>query len=764
MAALVSDEQARREPSAVGAGDRVLVTDLDGTLLGGDRTDRRRLCQALDRHPELTVVFATGRSLSSVEGIVRADPLVPSPRWIIADVGASVIDGRDRTCVGPLQDRLRHGWPGQRCVRERLARFPELVYQDGVVQEGRCSFFLRPEQLSEAITDAVRELGCGWTYSADRYFDVLPARASKGNALALLARRQRWRMDSVLVAGDSLNDLSLFRLGARGVLMSNAEAALRERIPDRADVHRPDRPGAAGILSALESLGWVERARPLVVGYHRPPVRWADGQWQQPLSPNGVLPTLQGLFRPGGPDAVWATALVGDDAPRGRVEVAQGTGGVGYGGGAGPGSGEGDVATRPGVPARPGPAHGTGLPLAFLPVAAAEWTEYFHRACKETLWPALMSQPERMRYSASAWRHYETFNARFADHVSAHAARGATVWLHDYNLWLVPGILRATRPDLHLGLFHHTPFPPPEAFARIPTAEQLRDSLACLDWAGFHTAEFAGHFRQALAGARRAPRTGVHPLGIDRRAVEELARTRGVPAARPGPALILSVERLDYAKAPLEKVRAVAILLDQHPELCGKLRFRLVCPPPEPGIRVHDGTRAALERAIADLNDRWRTGGWEPVEYLPRALSFGEVVDHYLAADVFWVTSLQDGMNLTAKEFIASQAATGRSGVLVLSRHTGAASQLGAAALLTDPHSSRDLVGTLHRALTMTPSERLAHITRLAALLDDQTPARWARQIIGAIPRPSRRTVEATGAAGGPSAASTAGAEEAFMH
>ncbi len=743
MAALVSDEHASREPSGGGAGDRVLVTDLDGTLLGGDRTDRRRLRQALDRHPELTVVFATGRSLPSVERILRGDPLVPSPRWIIADVGASVIDGSDRTVVGPLQDRLRHGWPGQRCVRERLARFPELVYQDGVVQEGRCSFFLRPEQLCEAITDAVRELGCGWTYSADRYFDVLPVRASKGNALALLARRQRWRMDSVLVAGDSLNDLSLFQLGARGVLMSNAEAALRERIPDRADVHRPERPGAAGILSALESLGWIERARPLVVGYHRPPVRWADGQWRRPLSPNGVLPTLQGLFSADGPDAVWATALVEDDAPR-------------------------DTGTRPGLPAcpgrpaRPGLPHRTGLPLAFLPVAAAEWTEYFHRACKETLWPALMSQPDRMRYRASAWRHYEAFNARFADHVSAHAARGATVWLHDYNLWLVPGILRATRPDLHLGLFHHTPFPPPDAFARIPTAEQLRDSLACLDWAGFHTAEFADHFRQALAGARRAPRTGVHPLGIDRRAVEELARARGGPAARQGrtgPALILSVERLDYAKAPLEKVRAIAILLTQHPELCGQLRFRLVCPPPEPGIQVHDGTRAALERAIADLNDRWRTGGWEPVEYLPRALSFGEVVDHYLTADVFWVTSLQDGMNLTAKEFIASHAATGRSGVLVLSRHTGAASQLGAAALLTDPRSPQDLVGTLHRALTMTPSERLAHINRLAALLDDQTPTRWARQIIGAIPRP-RETVKTADGASGPSAAS---AEEAFM-
>ncbi|MFG3114747.1 trehalose-6-phosphate synthase [Streptomyces sp. NPDC048197] len=697
MTSLRPDERPAPAP-------KVLVTDLDGTLLGGDRADRRRLRAALDRHPEVTVVFATGRSLASVERILDRDPLVPRPRWIIADVGASVIDGSDRSRVDVVQNQLREGWPGHRRVRERMARFPELEYQEGVVQEGRCSFFLRPGRLTDDITAAVRELGCGWTYSAGRYFDVLPAPASKGRALALLARKLQWSMQSVLVAGDSLNDLSLFELGAHGVLMSEAEPALRKRIADRAEVYRPDRAGAAGILAALEGLGWIERTHAVVVGYHRPPVRWADGRWRRPVSPNGVLPTLQGLFGAGGPDGVWATALVEDG-------------------------------TAPHAAPEPGRPHRTGLPLAFLPVDGAQWTQYFHRACKETLWPVLMSQPGRMRYSASAWRHYERFNARFADHLSAHAARDATVWLHDYNLWLVPGMLRAARPDLRLGLFHHTPFPPADAFGRLPTAGQLRESLACLNWAGFHTEAFAGHFRQVLAGAASIPRTGVHPLGIDRLAVEELARARSVRAgaARGGPVLILSVERLDYAKAPLEKVRAIDALLTRRPSLRGRLVFRLVCPPPEPGIRIHDTTRAALERAIEEVNGRWNNGSWRPVDYLPRALPFAEVVDQYLAAEVFWVTSLQDGMNLTAKEFIASHAATGRPGTLILSRHTGAAAQLGTAALLTDPRSPQDLVDTLHRSLTMTPGERTAHLGRLAALLDDPPPARWALDILTAI-------------------------------
>ncbi len=719
-------------PPLPDANPKVLVTDLDGTLLGGDDTDRRRLRAALERHPEVTVVFATGRGLPSVERILRDDPLVPRPRWIIADVGASVIDGVGMSRVDLLESRLRLGWPGRRRVRSALAAFTELVHQDAVAQDGRCSFYLRPEQLSPQLTDAVRELGCGWTYSADRYFDVLPAAASKGNALALLARKHQWPMESLLVAGDSLNDLSLFLLGAHGVLMGNAEPALGERIPHGATVHRPDLRGAAAILSALENLGWVERTAAVVVGYHRPPVRRADGGWRPPLSPNGILPTLRSLFATTDMDAVWATSLVGGeaphdgapqgDAPHGEPPHDESHGRVSL------------HAAALHAAALRSAARETGLPLALLPVTPAQWTGYFHRACKETLWPVLMSQPERMRHDPAAWTHYETMNNRFADHISAHAARDATVWLHDYNLWLVPGLLRATRPDLRLGLFHHTPFPPPETFARIPEAARIRDSLACLDWAGFHTAVFADHFRRTLADGPRTPRTGIHPLGIDRPMVESLARSRAPqPRPRDAAALILSVERLDYAKAPLQKIQALSTLLAERPELRGRLRFRLVCPPPEPGIRAYATTREALERDITALNDAWRTDSWQPVDYIPRALPFAEVVDHYLAADVLWVTSLQDGMNLTAKEFIAAQAATGRSGVLVLSRSTGAASQLAPTALLTDPRSPRDLVDTLHRALTMPPGQRRTHMTRLAGLLDDPSPAAWAHRIITAI-------------------------------
>ena len=691
---------SRKTPPLTGStySVRVLAADLDGTLLGGEATDRWRLCAALARHPEVTVVFATGRGLPAVREALR-DRLLPRPRWVIADIGATILDGVNLSPVEPLQTRLRAGWPGTEQVRATLSRFPALKYQDDVAQDGRCSFYLLPDQLTADITDAVEALGCRWIYSADRYFDVLPPKASKGSALWALAHQQGWSMDVILVAGDSLNDLSLFSLGAHGVIVGNAEPALLSAVPAQDTVYRPAQPGAAGVLQALQSLGWVHTRYPLVIGYHRPPLSWTPAHgWHKPTSPNGILPTLNHLFTED-LDAVWVTAGIVDT--------------------------EEHLAHFDN--------HDTGIPLSFVPLTADQWRGYFHRACKETLWPVLMSQPKRMHFDSAAWAHYRTANERFAHHIAKTAVPGATVWLHDYNIWLVPGLLRAARPDLKIGLFHHTPFPPPEIFAVLPTASEVRTSLRCLDWAGFHTSTFADRFSCAVGQTPRPPRVGVHPLGIDRKSIEALAQTRAAHRQPTTGPLVVSIERLDYIKAPLEKIEAIATLLSRCPELRGHLRFRLVCAPPEPGITAYETTRQALERRITQINQTWSVGHWQPIEYLPHTLSFAKVIDSYLAADVFWVTSFQDGMNLTAKEFIAAQAAVDGSGVLVLSCHTGAAEQLGTAALLTDPHSGEDLVDKLTLALTLPNQERRARLQRLADLIGHNPPSTWASQIIAAI-------------------------------
>ncbi|MYS84791.1 trehalose-6-phosphate synthase [Embleya scabrispora] len=700
---------------------RVLVTDLDGTLLGGTDAERLRLHGILSRHPEITVVFATGRGLASVRGVL-ADPLVPRPRWIVADVGASVADGRDLSTVTDVQSRLREGWPGAARVRDALSGFPGLTYQHGVAQDGRCSFHLSPQDLTGELVSAVAALGCSWAYSADRYLDVLPPGASKGAAVEALARAQGWVVADLLVAGDSLNDLSMFAIGAHGVVVGGAEPALDRAVAGDERVYRTEHHGAAGVVAGLRDLGWVEPEHALVVGYHRPPRVWTSTGWRAPTSPNGILPTLcavLGTARGADHEAdrhvppLWvAGSVVDDDLP-------------------GPDGGEHDL--------RPA--------LSLQRFDSAAWSAYFHRACKETLWPALMSQPERMRFDRAAWIEYRTVNRRFAEHIAERAAERATIWLHDYNLWLVPGLLRASRPDLRVGLFHHTPFPPVPVFDALPVAAEVRTSLTALDWAGFQTEGFAANFRATLGGNGSAPRVGVHPLGVDREAIDTMVRARGPHAPSAAGHLVLSVERLDYVKAPERKVAAVAALLAADPALHGRLRFRLVCPPPEPGITAYDSTRVALEQGIADVNERFGTATWRPVEYLPRNLSFVEVLDEYLAADVFWVTSLQDGMNLTAKEFVAAQSAAGGSGVLVLSRYAGAAEELGGGALLTDPRSPADLVRALRRALRMPRRERRARMIRLSTALGHEHPRHWAAGIIAAIegdPDPGISPVEAS--------------------
>ncbi|MES9523727.1 HAD-IIB family hydrolase [Streptomyces capoamus] len=679
---------------------RVLVTDLDGTLLEGDASDRRRLRDELKQNPDITLVFATGRGLTSVQQLLQEDPLVPPPRWIIADVGASVIDAVRTVRLQALETRLRTGWPGAHRVRAALRRFPQLVYQEGVSQEGRCSYYLHPENLSDDLTAAVKELGCSFSYASGRYFDVLPAGASKGRALHLLAHRLGWAPQAMLVAGDSLNDLSLFCLGTHGVVVANAEPGLTARAPASARIHLSSLDGAAAVLEGMQRLGWLPRRSSVVIGYHRPPVRWVDGAWQTPSSPNGILPTLRSALADKEMDAVWAAAHPGEASPTVLHEPVT-----------------------------------DGLSLSLLPLRPQQWQGYFHRVCKETLWPALMSQPHLIQDRSAHWADYEQVNVRFAHHISSLAAQNGTVWLHDYNLWLVPAALRALRPDLAIGLFHHTPFPRPDVFRRIPAATQLLDSLRHLHWAGFHTPDCADNFRRLLADTRGPmPRTGVHPLGIDRTAVADLARARVQPHPRhDGGQLVLSVERLDYAKAPVHKIRALDDLLHQTPRLRGQIRFRLVCPPPEDGIHAYDSTRRELEIAITRLNGRWGSRRWQPVDYIPHNLTFPEVVDHYLDADVFWVTSLADGMNLTAQEYITTHHATDRPGVLILSRHAGIAQHLATAALLTDPLHPQDLVDVLRSALSMSTAERLAHMTRLADLLGTPPPAEWARTIITAI-------------------------------
>jgi hydroxymethylpyrimidine pyrophosphatase-like HAD family hydrolase len=300
-------------PIGVAPPPWVLATDLDGTFLAGSPAARALLAEVLARRDAL-LIFVTGRGLESVRPLL-ADPSVPRPRYVIADVGATVWDVDAQRPVQPLQAQLEAPWPGDQAVVEALAPFGGLRRQE-VPQEHRCSFLADVRQVSPELRDVVEALGCELLFSAGRYLDVLPAGVSKGRSLQALLRHLGVAEERVMVAGDTLNDLSLFRTGLKGVVVGAAEPALVEAARGLERTLVAEAPGAEGIVQGLLHhglLGELEvpaapQERPgegaqLVMVYHRLPFeevrRGGKLQRRRPKSPNGIIPSLLQLFSDG---------------------------------------------------------------------------------------------------------------------------------------------------------------------------------------------------------------------------------------------------------------------------------------------------------------------------------------------------------------------------------------------------------------------------------------------------------------------------------
>jgi len=724
-----------------------LCTDLDGTFVEGDPKSRRQLYAALERDPAAHLVFVTGRGLESVIPLL-SDPTLPSPEFIIADVGGTVVAAPSLRPVQPLQSEIDRRWPGSQAVLERLTGIDGLARQD-VPQERRCSFYVSDESLVDIVRERVTPLGCDVLHSAGCYLDVLPGGVDKGSTLAALLAMLEVEGDQVLVAGDTLNDLALFDTDLPGVVVGNAEPALREATADRPNVLQAQGGGAAGILEALErrprralpvspvqSLGDA----PLVMVYHRLPFdevhRGDRVHRRRPRSPNGIIPTLTSYFRMGRPGAWVAWSLQPSRDPEGfetHVPI--------------------DADTMPGVRA------------ARIALTQADVTRFYKTFSKEALWPVIFSFLGQAVFKDDDWRHYVEINRLFAERTADEAAEGAVVWIHDYNLWMVPGILRRLRPDVRIVFFHHTAFPPPDVFNVLPWRREIVGSLLQCDYVGFHIPRFAENFVEVLRAHAPlkiverqpcAPRfrsygcalgldemttvvesehrrigIGAHPVGIDLARIETLldrpeiqeriASLVGEFAPR---RTVLSLERLDYVKGPLEKLEAFELLLERHPDLHGQVVLINVCTPPAEGMAAYKSVREKVDRAVGRINGRFSRYDWTPIRYFFRSLPFEDVLAHYAVADVAWITPLRDGLNLVAKEYVATKAARDGGGVLVLSEFAGAAVELHGA-LLTNPYDITDMMQTLHRALTLTEDERRDRLARLTEIIRRHDHEAW---------------------------------------
>ncbi|RRV20656.1 glucosylglycerol-phosphate synthase [Pseudomonas sp. o96-267] len=738
----------------------LLATDLDGTFLAGDPEDRLSLYQTIAAHPEIKLAYVTGRSLEAVLPLL-ADPTLPQPDFIIADVGATLVHGDSLQPIQPLQSTVDARWPGETQVASAIEPFG-LERQD-VPQARRCSYFCTPEQAANPqLRKVADELGCDLLYSAELYLDFLPKGVNKGSSLQALADWLELGHDQVLAAGDTLNDLSMLSASFHGVCVGQSEAALLDATRSHSRTLHASRPGCGGILEAFAHFGFLgehgiaaerrQAAQPgkaeLVMVYHRLPYeeyRNAAGKLQRrrPTSPNGIIPTLLSFFGDGRPGSwvAWAVHEDDDEPFDNHTTV--------------------DAERYP------------KLTAARVKLSKEEVDVFYKRFSKEAFWPTLHTFWERATFNEGDWQVFCKVNRAFAERTALEAAEGAIVWLHDYNLWMVPAYLRELRPDLRIAFFHHTYFPSADVFNVLPWRRQIVGSLLQCDYIGFHIPRQVENFvdvargvfplktleRQscaprfitygcavglermttALDTGTRQVKLGAHPVGLDidrvRNALEapKIKELMGqLREEMKGVKLILAVERLDYTKGILEKLNAYERLLDDNPELLGKVTLVTVCVPAAREMTVYDELQTQIEQAVGRINGRFARIGWTPLQFFFRSLPFEEVSAWYAMADVMWITPLRDGLNLVAKEFVAAQGLLGGRGVLVLSEFAGAAAEL-KGALLTNPHDPADLAQTCYLALNLPKSEAQARLRELFDIVCFNDIRRWGEDFLAGV-------------------------------
>lgn len=400
------------------------------------------------------------------------------------------------------------------------------------------------------------------------------------------------------------------------------------------------------------------------------------------------------------------------------------------------------------------------LELRPVRLSADDVAEYYEGFSNATLWPLYHDVIVKPIYHREWWERYVTVNRRFAEATSRAAARGATVWVQDYQLQLVPAMLRDLRPDLTISFFLHIPFPPVELFMQLPWRTEIIEGLLGADLVGFHLAGGAQNFlylSRRLIGANtsrgavgvrsrygevelasRAVRVGAFPISIDSGALDQTARHRDIRrrakeirAELGNPRkVLLGVDRLDYTKGIDVRLKAFSELLAEGRAKRDDTVLIQLATPSRERVDSYQQLRNDIERQVGHINGEYGEVGRPMVHYLHRPVPRDELIAFFVAADVMLVTPLRDGMNLVAKEYIACRSDLG--GALVLSEFTGAAAEL-RQAYLVNPHDLEGVKDTIEAALNQSVEEGRRRMRSLRRQVLAHNVDRWARSFLDAL-------------------------------
>lgn len=412
----------------------------------------------------------------------------------------------------------------------------------------------------------------------------------------------------------------------------------------------------------------------------------------------------------------------------------------------------------PGAPGEVGDAFDSeDMHLVPVPLSEDEVAHYYEGMSNGTLWPLFHDVIAAPEYHRRWWDAYVKVNHRFADAAAAQASEGATVWVQDYQLLLVPARLRELRPDLRIGFFNHIPFPGYEIFSQLPWRKQVVEGVLGADLVGFQRRSDATNFLRACRraaevttkgsvvqvdgpGGRREVRAAAFPISIDAGAFEELAASPDVRARAEQirkelgdpDTILLGVDRLDYTKGIRHRLTSFSeLLVDGELDEESTVLVQVASPSRE-RVQAYADLRDEIELTVGRLNGDHGSMAFQPVHYLHQSFPREEMAALYLAADVMLVTALRDGMNLVAKEYVAARHDV--DGVLVLSEFAGAADEL-TQALLINPHDIAGTKAAILRAVRMRPEERRRRMRALRRRVTEHDVERWARDFLGALAR-----------------------------
>ncbi|MCC1481954.1 glucosylglycerol-phosphate synthase [Roseibaca sp. Y0-43] len=464
----------------------------------------------------------------------------------------------------------------------------------------------------------------------------------------------------------------------------------------------------------------------LVIVYHRQPYEEVieDGKvrYRENSSPNGIVPTMKGFLGKADRGAWVAWKEAEDPANPDFEQVIEISDSFGT------------------------------YTVSRLPLTKEQVKSFYHVTSKEAFWPILHGFKERYNYDPVDWPTFRAVNWSFAEAAAKQATDDAVIWIHDYNLWLVPGYLRQLKPNATICFFHHTPFPGPDMFNVLPWREEIINSLMTCDSVGFHIPRYAQNFAavvRSIKGARlvseaetpstlsatgvalndrRMPlmlehmgaTTCVHtnPVGVNFDYIEELAnkpevaeRVQEIRAELGGTKLVLSVSRTDYTKGNIEQLEAFERLLQRRKDLRGKVRLMLVSVGANRNMTAYAEVQEAIESLVGRINGTFGSFDWQPVTLVSTAIPLAQLVAYYRAADIASITPLADGLNLVASEFCAARDLT-HPGALILSEFAGCAVLLDGA-IPVNPFSHSSMDSGLEQALAMGIEEASA---RMAAL------------------------------------------------